>query len=238
MKKQLPSQNKVSFALDGWTSTITLAITSVIAYYMNRNWGLREVQLAIDEVDRLLFSRFESGLRTIGRGPTYWSKASSTFEGHAWSCWAYWRLFAWNYDWWCLLKLLNDTRAAIDTRVLRNRVACIEEPHTMHGARHTAGFRCIHEQSRCERPHEVLGSPWVWLAIGRQWSHSHCDESKASERRQHKNQYRVGHEIRFHEDNVESTYPRYFESAKTDLHVATIASCIDYTNTSSLEWAH
>ena len=83
MKKQLPSQNKVSFALDGWTSTITLAITSVIAYYMNRNWGLREVQLAIDEVDRLLFSRFESGLRTIGRGPTYWSKASSTFEGHA-----------------------------------------------------------------------------------------------------------------------------------------------------------
>jgi len=28
-------------------------------------------------------------------------------------------------------------------------VACIEEPYTVHGARHTAGFRCIHEQSRC-----------------------------------------------------------------------------------------
>ena len=35
--KQLPSQNKVSLALDGWTSTNKLAITSVIAYYMDLN---------------------------------------------------------------------------------------------------------------------------------------------------------------------------------------------------------
>ena len=60
IKKQLPSQNKVSLALDGWTSTNKLAITSVIAYYMDRNWALREVQLAFDEVDRLFFSAFES----------------------------------------------------------------------------------------------------------------------------------------------------------------------------------
>jgi len=58
-----------------------LAITSVIAYYMDRNWALREVQLAFDEVDRLLCSSFESKLRMIGQGPTYWSKASRTFEG-------------------------------------------------------------------------------------------------------------------------------------------------------------
>jgi len=60
IKKQLPVQNKVSLALDGWTSTNKLAITSVIAYYMDRNWALREVQLAFDEVDRLFYSRFES----------------------------------------------------------------------------------------------------------------------------------------------------------------------------------
>ena len=60
IKKQLPSRNKVSLALDGWTSTNKLAITSVIAYYMDRNWALREVQLAFDEVNLLLFSRFES----------------------------------------------------------------------------------------------------------------------------------------------------------------------------------
>jgi chaperone required for assembly of F1-ATPase len=35
IKKQLPSTNKVSLALDGWTSTNKLAITSVIAYYMD-----------------------------------------------------------------------------------------------------------------------------------------------------------------------------------------------------------
>jgi hypothetical protein len=60
IKKQLPIQNKVSLALDGWTSTNKLAITSVIAYYMDRNWALREVQLAFAEVNRLFCSCFES----------------------------------------------------------------------------------------------------------------------------------------------------------------------------------
>jgi len=59
IKKQLPLRNTVSLALDGWTSTNKLAITSVIAYNMDRNWALREVQLAFDEVDRLFCSRFE-----------------------------------------------------------------------------------------------------------------------------------------------------------------------------------
>ena len=35
IKKQLPSRNKVSLALDGWTSTNKFGITSVIAYYMD-----------------------------------------------------------------------------------------------------------------------------------------------------------------------------------------------------------
>jgi len=60
IKKQLPIGNKVSLALDGWTSTNKLAITSVIAYYMDPNWALHGVQLASDEVDRLFGSRFES----------------------------------------------------------------------------------------------------------------------------------------------------------------------------------
>ena len=60
IKKQLPVRNKVSLALDRWTSTNKLAITLVIAYYMDRNWALRKVQLAFDQVDRLFYSRFES----------------------------------------------------------------------------------------------------------------------------------------------------------------------------------
>jgi len=60
IERQLPWRNKVSLALDGWTSTNELAITSVIAYYMDRNWALRGVQLAFDEVARLFCSRFES----------------------------------------------------------------------------------------------------------------------------------------------------------------------------------
>jgi len=60
IKKQLPSQNKVSLALDRWTSMNKLAIMSVIAYYMDRNWALRKVQLAFDEVDHQFFFAFES----------------------------------------------------------------------------------------------------------------------------------------------------------------------------------
>jgi len=81
IKKQLPSTNKVSLALDGWTSTNKLAITSVIAYYMDRNWALREVQLAFDEVNSPIFSYFESSLRITGQGLAYGSTPSRTFQG-------------------------------------------------------------------------------------------------------------------------------------------------------------
>jgi len=60
IEKQLPIRNKVSLALDGWTSTNKLAITSVLGYYKDRNWALREVQLIFDEVDRLFGFHFES----------------------------------------------------------------------------------------------------------------------------------------------------------------------------------
>jgi len=60
IQKQLPSLNKVSVAFDGWTSRNVLAIMSVIAYYMDRNWALREVQLDFNEDDHLFLSSFES----------------------------------------------------------------------------------------------------------------------------------------------------------------------------------
>ena len=81
--KQLPSRNIVSLALDGWTSPSKLSPTSVIAYHVDHNWALHEVQLAIDDVDPLFISRFESKSIMIGQGPTYWSKPSDTFEGGA-----------------------------------------------------------------------------------------------------------------------------------------------------------
>jgi len=59
IKKELPSQNEVRLALDGWTSTNKLITTSVIHYYFDQNSALREVQLAFDEVDHLFFSPFQ-----------------------------------------------------------------------------------------------------------------------------------------------------------------------------------
>jgi hypothetical protein len=60
IKKQLLLRNKVSLALDGWTSTNKLSIMSAIAYYKNRNCALREVQDTFDKVDCLFCSLFES----------------------------------------------------------------------------------------------------------------------------------------------------------------------------------
>jgi len=60
IKKKLPSRHKVSLGLNGWTSLNKLAIMLVIAYNMDQNWALHEVQLAFDEVDHLFFSRFKS----------------------------------------------------------------------------------------------------------------------------------------------------------------------------------
>jgi len=66
-KKQLPSSNKVSLGLDRWTSTNKLAITSVIAYSMDRKWAWGEAQLAFDKVDIVFFSYFEHELKITGQ---------------------------------------------------------------------------------------------------------------------------------------------------------------------------
>jgi len=182
INKQLPSTNKVSFALEGWTSTNKLVITSVIAYYMDRKWALQEVQLAFDEVDSPIFSYFESSLRITGQGSAYGSTSSRTFERSSWSFWTDWRLFTWNYNRQRFLKLLDDSRTTHYPWGPRNLVGHIEKPYTMHGARHSAVFGRIHEHSGCKRPHQVLGSPWARSAIWREWKHRHWEESKTSKR--------------------------------------------------------
>jgi hypothetical protein len=59
VKKQLPLSNIVSLALDQWTSTNEVAIMSVIAYYIQRKWALREFQLGFNEFDHLFGCNFE-----------------------------------------------------------------------------------------------------------------------------------------------------------------------------------
>jgi len=59
IKKQLPSRNKVSLALDVWTSRNKAAKTTVVACDMARNCALQQVKLAFDKVDNLSFSYFE-----------------------------------------------------------------------------------------------------------------------------------------------------------------------------------
>ena len=95
--KQLPSQNKVSLALNRWTSTIELDIMSIIGYYMECNRASGQVQLTSNEVNCPFLLFFGNWLRMTDQRPTYWSKASHTFEGC--SLFPDDRLpFAWIYD--------------------------------------------------------------------------------------------------------------------------------------------
>ena len=60
IKKQLPSQSKVTLALDGWTSMNKLDVMLVFAYLIDRNWALHEFQLFFNEIDHLFLSHFVS----------------------------------------------------------------------------------------------------------------------------------------------------------------------------------
>jgi hypothetical protein len=60
IKEHFPSRQKVSFALDRWTSTKNISSMLVIAYDMDQNWALGEVRLTVDYVDPVIVSTFES----------------------------------------------------------------------------------------------------------------------------------------------------------------------------------
>jgi len=149
---------------------------------MDQNRALREGQLAFDEVDSLRFFYFKSEARIVYPGSTYWSKASHIFWGRTSFFWAYWWPLTWDYNWQCLPKSLDDSGTTINPWSLRNRVACNQEPHTMYGAHHSASIGFIHVQSRCNRLHQILGSPWPAEAIWRGRKHSHWEESKTAKR--------------------------------------------------------
>ena len=127
--------------------------------------------------------------------------AGRMFEGCVWLLGVSRGLFVWYYKWRCILKLLNDTPAAINTWVLGNRVAWIEEHYIVQYARHTAGSRCIHAHSRCQRLHQVFGSPWARSAIWWAWKNRNGEESKTSQRWQCYNPEGVNHETMFSKDN-------------------------------------
>jgi len=96
INKQLPSRNKGSWALDGWTLMNKLDITWVSATYRDWIWAMWEVPSAFDEVDSQIFQYFESWLRMIGQRSTYWSTACCTFGRSSGLFWAYQEPFTWN----------------------------------------------------------------------------------------------------------------------------------------------
>jgi len=56
IEKQLLRRSNVSLDLDGWTSTNKLARMSGNANSLDWHWALRELQLAFNEVESLIFS--------------------------------------------------------------------------------------------------------------------------------------------------------------------------------------
>jgi len=100
----LRSRHTVSLALDGSTSMNKLAITWVIAYYMDRCSALGQVPLSFDKVNHLFCSCFEIYSRIIGQGSTCWSNATHTCQ------WA-----SSTFEVYCPLCTWNDQRLLLAT---------------------------------------------------------------------------------------------------------------------------
>jgi hypothetical protein len=83
--------------MDGWTLTNKLALMLDIAYYMNQNWVLRNMQLELDVVDSPFVSYFESSFRIIGQGSAYHQQQllfPSETPGCSGRLWRLWRIGA------------------------------------------------------------------------------------------------------------------------------------------------
>jgi len=110
-------------------------------------------------------------------------------------------------------------------------MGCIEEPHTLHGARHTAGYRCIHVQSRCKgrtkpceahEPNQQCGENES-IDIGKSqilWKEGNARIYKVSAMKA--GLAKIIEKVRI---------SWYFESPEIDLHIAENACCIDYADT-------
>lgn len=126
IQKQLPARNKVSLAIDGWTSMINIAITSVVDYYINWKWSMSEVQLVYNTIANQCFFQFEQWLRIACQGSTYCSTDCQTIEGMSSTFWTDWRPCTRDYNWSCWITVLDDLRITNNPWVLRNRVPSIE----------------------------------------------------------------------------------------------------------------
>jgi len=113
--------------------------------------------------------------------------------------------------------------SGIEWPTLRNHIPCMAHPNT-------AGFRCIHEQSQCKRPHQVLRSPWARSAFWREWS----IDIGNSQRLRKEGNARINKVFTIRPGLAKiigkERISWYFESPEAGLHIAENASCINYTN--------
>lgn len=151
-------------------------------------------------VNQVFFFYFERLHRIIGNWSAHSGKASHSFVEYSWLYWAYRWPFTWKYNWQYFLKLMNVWELIINSWSLRIWVACIQQPHTMHGAPHSVCTRCIHMQSQCKKPYQVLQSPWVGSAIWSERKCRYCTASKTLKWEQYWNHSGNGQEIWFSKD--------------------------------------
>jgi len=173
---------------------------------MHWNCALWEIQLTMDEVNSLLLSNFESCSTLHGLWSKYWSKTNHTENGSSSLFGTYWRLFAWNSNWYNILQLLKHSAKLNNPTGLWNRAAYEEEPHTMYAGPHSACFGWVHYQYHCRKLHNDLVIPSAQSAIWSEWDHWQWDESETSTSAQSKNLQDVGYETRFSKDIWERIY--------------------------------
>jgi len=108
----------------------------------------------------------------------------------------------------------------------------------MHGAHHSTCFGCVHEQSWCKQPRQVLGSPSALSSIGE----NENTVLRKSQRQQKEGDARIN-KVSAMGSGLANIIEivrnwRHFQRPETDLHIAENACCINYTDTWSLKRVH
>jgi len=110
-------------------------------------------------------------------------------------------------------------------------VAHIEKPYTLHGARHSAGFGCIHEQSGCKRPQQVLQAH----ERDQQFGENESTDIGKNQRLRKEGHARINKVLAMRPGLAKIIekvrISTYYETAETELHIAENACCIDCADT-------
>jgi len=171
----------------------------------------------------------------IGQGPTQWSKASRTFEGHAWLFWTFWRPYASDnaFSKYSMTREMQSTLevSRIEWPALRNHIPCMAHSIQLALGAFMSSLG-VKGRTKSWEAHELDQHIGVNESI---------DIGKSQILRKEGNA-RIN-KVSAMRSGLAKIMEKvciwiYLECPETDLHIAENVCCIDYADTWLSKWVH